>query len=71
MNYLILTPHSMACGSSLELSYGLQVQPSGQPDPFIGAAKLAVAGLNTTGLFGTYLVDYFPFCMDKVFFLPA
>ncbi|KAF7360436.1 CUE domain-containing protein [Mycena venus] len=36
------------------------VQPSGQPDPFIGAAVQAVEALTETGLFGTYLVDFLP-----------
>ncbi|KAF8190347.1 cytochrome P450 [Mycena galopus ATCC 62051] len=50
----------MASGLALEISFGLQVQPSGQPDPFIAAAKQAVEALIETGLFGTYLVDFLP-----------
>jgi hypothetical protein len=48
----------LASGIALEISFGLQVQPSGQPDPFIGAATQAVEALTETGLFGTYLVDF-------------
>jgi hypothetical protein len=44
----------------LEISFGLQVQPSGQPDPFIGAATQAVEAMTETGIFGTYLVDFLP-----------
>jgi hypothetical protein len=50
----------MASGLALETSFGLQVQPSGQPDPFIAAATQAVEALTETGLFGTYLVDFLP-----------
>ncbi|KAJ7640875.1 cytochrome P450 [Mycena polygramma] len=50
----------MASGLALELSFGLQVQRSGQPDPFISAATQAVEALTETGLFGTYLVDFLP-----------
>ncbi|KAJ7792939.1 cytochrome P450 [Mycena olivaceomarginata] len=64
---LIATPQNftqhiqhMASGLALETSFGLQVQPSGQPDPFIAAATQAVEALTETGLFGTYLVDFLP-----------
>ncbi|KAJ7266905.1 cytochrome P450 [Mycena haematopus] len=50
----------MASGLALEISFGLQVQPSGQPDPFIAAATQAVEAMTETGLFGTYLVDFLP-----------
>ncbi|KAK7469045.1 hypothetical protein VKT23_003539 [Stygiomarasmius scandens] len=50
----------MASGHSLETTFGLQVQPSGKPDPFIGAATEAVQALRSAGLFGSYLVDYLP-----------
>ncbi|KAJ7126055.1 cytochrome P450 [Mycena epipterygia] len=50
----------MASGIVLETTFGLQVQPSGQPDPFIAAAKQAVEAMTETGLFGTYLVDFLP-----------
>ncbi|KAJ7185509.1 cytochrome P450 [Mycena filopes] len=50
----------MASGIALEITFGLQVQPSGQPDPFIAAAKQAVEAMTETGLFGTYLVDFLP-----------
>lgn len=51
----------MASGTVLETTFGLKVQPSGQPDPFIGAAKQVIEGMGAAGLFGTYLVDYVPF----------
>ncbi|KAJ7664304.1 cytochrome P450 [Mycena rosella] len=51
---------NMASGIVLETTFGLQVQPSGQPDPFIAAAKQAVEAMTETGLFGTYLVDFLP-----------
>ncbi|KAJ7485440.1 cytochrome P450 [Mycena latifolia] len=51
---------NMASGIVLETTFGLQVQPSGQPDPFIAAAKQAVYAMTETGLFGTYLVDFLP-----------
>lgn len=54
------TSHSMASGIVLETTFGLQVQPSGQPDPFIAAAKQAVEAMTESGLFGTYLVDFLP-----------
>ncbi|KAF7344542.1 Cytochrome P450 [Mycena sanguinolenta] len=64
---LIATPQNfmqhiqhMASGLALEISFGLEVQPSGQPDPFIAAATQAVEALTETGLFGTYLVDFLP-----------
>ncbi|KAJ7167338.1 cytochrome P450 [Mycena crocata] len=50
----------MASGIVLETTFGLQVQPSGQPDPFIAAAKQAVEAMTESGLFGTYLVDFLP-----------
>ncbi|KAJ7512616.1 cytochrome P450 [Mycena galericulata] len=50
----------MASGIVLETTFGLQVQPSGQPDPFISAAKQAVEAITETGLFGSYLVDFLP-----------
>jgi cytochrome P450 len=50
----------MVSGTVLELTHGLTVQPAGKPDPFIGAAKGALTGLGTAGLFGTYIVDYLP-----------
>jgi len=50
----------MASGHSLETTFGLQVQPSEKPDPFIGAATEAVQALRSAGLFGSYLVDYLP-----------
>ncbi|KAJ6576760.1 cytochrome P450 [Mycena sp. CBHHK59/15] len=50
----------MASGIVLETTFGLQVQPSGDPDPFIAAAKQAVEAMTETGLFGTYIVDYLP-----------
>ncbi|KAJ7634757.1 cytochrome P450 [Roridomyces roridus] len=50
----------MASGLALETTFGLQVQPSGQPDPFIAATKQAVEALTETGLFGTYFVDFLP-----------
>ncbi|KAJ6495261.1 cytochrome P450 [Mycena sanguinolenta] len=58
-NFMQHTQH-MASGLALEISFGLQVQPSGQPDPFIAAATQAVEALTETGLFGTYLVDFLP-----------
>ncbi|THU76811.1 cytochrome P450 [Dendrothele bispora CBS 962.96] len=51
----------MASGHSLEATFGLQVQPSGKADPFIGAATEAIQALRSAGLFGSYLVDYLPF----------
>ncbi|KAJ7037884.1 cytochrome P450 [Mycena alexandri] len=64
---LLTTPHNfmehvqhMASGIALEIIFGLQVQPSGRPDPFIAAAKQAVEAMTETGLFGTYLVDFLP-----------
>ncbi|KAF7325866.1 Cytochrome P450 [Mycena kentingensis (nom. inval.)] len=51
----------LASGSSLDVSFGLQVQPSGQPDPFIGAAKQVVQLITDAGIFGTYIVDFLPF----------
>lgn len=53
---------SLASGLSLDMVFGLDVQPSGKPDPFIHAATQAVEGLAAAGLFGTYVVDYLPLC---------
>ncbi|KAE9408033.1 cytochrome P450 [Gymnopus androsaceus JB14] len=50
----------LASGLSLDMVFGLDVQPSGKPDPFIHAATQAVEGLAAAGLFGTYVVDYLP-----------
>ncbi|KAJ7741432.1 cytochrome P450, partial [Mycena maculata] len=50
----------MASGVALEITFGLQVQPSGQPDPFIAAAKQAVEAMVETGLYGSHLVDFLP-----------
>ncbi|KAJ7064904.1 cytochrome P450 [Mycena amicta] len=58
-----------AAGSSLEVTFGLQVQPSGNPDPFIGAAKQVVQSMTEAGLFGTYMVDFLPF-LKYIPFLP-
>lgn len=55
----------MESGIVLETTFGLQVQPSGQPDPFIGAAKQAVEAMTAAGLFGSYLVDYLPICESR------
>lgn len=51
----------MTSGVALETAFGLQVLPSGQPDPFIHAAKQAVEAMAEAGLYGSYLVDYLPF----------
>ncbi|KIK68602.1 hypothetical protein GYMLUDRAFT_153661 [Collybiopsis luxurians FD-317 M1] len=51
----------LASGVALDLTFGLDVASSGQPDPFILAATQALEGLAATGIFGTYLVDYLPF----------
>lgn len=53
---------SMASGIVLETTFGMQVQPSGQPDPFISAAEQAVEAMMHAGIFGSYLVDFLPFC---------
>lgn len=42
------------------LSYGHQIAPEG--DNYVAIADKALSGLAKAGLFGTYLVDYFPFC---------
>jgi hypothetical protein len=60
---------SLASGHSLEYTFGLQVQPSGKPDPFIGAAKEAVQALCSAALYGSYLVDYLPSREYRVEFL--
>ncbi|KAJ3715007.1 cytochrome P450 [Lentinula raphanica] len=57
-------PHQLkwrASGLTLDLVFGLDVAPSGEADPFINAATVALDGLSTAGLFGTFLVDYLPF----------
>ncbi|KAJ3845163.1 cytochrome P450 [Lentinula raphanica] len=51
----------LASGLTLDLVFGLDVAPSGEADPFINAATVALDGLSTAGLFGTFLVDYLPF----------
>nr|GAT46884.1 cytochrome P450 [Mycena chlorophos] len=72
---LLLTPDDfvehiqhIASGASLEATFGLQVQPSGQPDPFIGAAKVVVQSIVEAGIFGTYLVDFLPWLRRLQFF---
>uniref|UniRef100_A0A0W0FRE5 Putative cytochrome P450 n=1 Tax=Moniliophthora roreri TaxID=221103 RepID=A0A0W0FRE5_MONRR len=50
----------LASGLALESTHGLQVQESGKPDPFIQAATKALEGLAASGLYGSYLVDFFP-----------
>ena len=42
------------------LSYGHQIAPEG--DAYVTIADQALTGLAQAGLFGTYLVDYLPFC---------
>lgn len=42
------------------LSYGHQIAPEG--DEYVAIADKGLCGLAKAGLFGTYLVDYFPFC---------
>lgn len=42
------------------LSYGHQIAPEG--DEYVAIADKGLSGLAKAGLFGTYLVDYFPFC---------
>jgi len=59
-NFLVHIQH-MTSGVALETAFGLQVQPSGEPDPFIHAAKQAVEAMAEAGLYGSYLVDYLPF----------
>ncbi|KAF7316410.1 Cytochrome P450 [Mycena indigotica] len=65
---LLSSPHNFiehiqhfATGSSLEATFGIQVNPSGTPDPFIEAAKQVVQSMVEAGIFGSYLVDYLPF----------
>ncbi|TFL04704.1 cytochrome P450 [Pterulicium gracile] len=50
----------LASAVVLEDVYGLQVKPSGTPDPFIRAATGAVEAMGAAGIYGTYLVDYLP-----------
>lgn len=42
------------------LSYGHQIAPEG--DVYVTIADTALSGLAKAGIYGTYLVDYFPFC---------
>ena len=41
------------------LAYGHQIAPEG--DAYVTIADKALTGLAKAGLFGTYMVDYFPF----------
>ena len=42
------------------LAYGHQIAPEG--DVYVTLADKALTALARAGLFGTYLVDYLPFC---------
>ena len=58
MSYLFF--FSMASGIVLSDAFGMDVQASGQPDPFIAAAREAVAAISASGIFGAYMVDWLP-----------
>ena len=59
----------MASGLVLEDVYALQVQPSGQDDPFIAAATTAITAMGAAGIFGSFWVDYLPICAWACCFL--
>ena len=48
------------------LAYGHQIAPEG--DAYVTIADKALTGLTKAGLFGTYMVNYFPF--RKVVYAP-
>lgn len=50
----------MSSGLALEDVYGLQVQKSGTPDPFISAAVTSIQAMEASAIFGSYFVDYLP-----------
>ncbi|KAJ3559769.1 hypothetical protein NM688_g146 [Phlebia brevispora] len=51
------------------LSYGHQIAPEG--DDYVTIADTALSGLGKAGIWGTYLVDYFPFLKHIPMWMPG
>ncbi|KAJ7082882.1 cytochrome P450 [Mycena belliarum] len=63
------TPNETTAAVVLEICYGIHVADAG--DEYIALADQALAGISSSGNFGTFFVDYFPLLQYMPAWLPG
>lgn len=65
------TTHIRRTGAAIAVSIAYGQVVAGQGDAYVALADKAMAGLGIAGVFGTYLVDYFPVLKHYPSFMPG